>query len=366
MKTAILNDWLVTYAGSERVMEQIIKLYPDSDLFSLIDFLPKGERDFILNKDVKTSFLQKIPFVKKNYRSFLPFMPYAIEQFDFTGYDLIISSSHAVAKGILTNADQLHICYCHTPIRYAWDLYHQYLREAGLTKGIKGSIAKRILHYIRIWDAVSANRVDHYVANSKHTAKRIRKIYNKEATVIYPPVDTDKFELHENKEDFYLTVSRMVPYKKVDLIVEAFSAMPEKKLIVIGDGPDYKKVRKRAKNNVELLGFKSAGELQKYMGKAKAFVFAAEEDFGIVPVEAQSCGTPVIAYGKGGAAETVIDGVTGVLFYEQSVLSLIDAVKRFEESAFDPHEIRKNAERFSCERFQNEFKLFVESTLTNK
>lgn len=362
LKMAIIHDWLVTYAGAEKVLEQIIQFYPESDLYSLIDFLPEDEKGFILNKEVKTSFIQKIPFASKKYRSYLPLMPLAIEQFDLSDYDVIISSSHAVAKGVLINSTQLHICYCHAPIRYAWDLQHQYLKEARLDKGIRGIIAKAILHYIRIWDQSTSHRVNHFIANSQFTARRIKKAYDRDSIVIYPPVDIEKFQLTDGKEDFFITASRMVPYKRVALIVEAFSEMPDKRLVVIGDGPDFVKIKKKAKKNIDLLGYQKDDVLRDYMQKAKAFVFAAEEDFGIIPVEAQACGIPVIAYGTGGILETVSEGKTGIFFKEQTVKSLIEAVKEFEirQDHFDCLEIRKNAERFGKERFKEEFKEFVD------
>jgi len=365
LKIAVVHDWLTTYAGAERVLEQILLLYPRADLYSLVDFMPEGERGFILNKKVRTSFIQKLPFVKKKYRGYLPLMPLAIEQFDLSGYNVIISSSHAVAKGVLTDSNQLHICYCHTPVRYAWDLYYQYLRESGLEKGLKGKMAKMILHYIRIWDSTSASRVDCFIANSRYIAKRIRKIYGRDSTVIYPPVDVDGFQVYTGKEDFYLTVSRMVPYKKIDLIVEAFSKMSDRRLVVIGDGPDFDKVKARSGRNIELLGYQPSEVLVDYMRRARAVVFAAEEDFGIVPVEAQACGTPVIAYGKGGVLETVIEGRTGMFFRNQSVESLIEAVEDFDrrEDGFDPKEIRENAERFGTKRFGGEFKDFVDTKI---
>ncbi len=366
MKIAIVHDWLVNYAGSERALEQIIQLYPSADLFSLVDFLPDGERGFILNKTVGTSFIQNLPFAKNKYRSYLPLMPFAVEQFDLSGYDMIISSCHAVAKGVLTKSDQLHICYCYTPIRYAWDLYHQYLKESGLNAGLKGFFAKLSLHYIRMWDYTAAGRVNYFVAISHFTAERIKRIYGRDAVVIYPPVDIDAFHLSPlKKEDFYFTASRMVPYKKIDLIVEAFSKMPGKKLIVGGAGPDFRKIKSKAAGNVEFLGYQTADMLRGYMQRAKAFVFAAEEDFGILPVEAQACGTPVIAYGRGGARETVIGNETGIFFGEQNVESLISAVNTFEKNqdVFSVAEVRKNAGRFSKERFKTEFKAFVEEKM---
>jgi len=366
MKVAVIHEWLVDYSGSERVVEQILKIFPDADLFAQVEFLPPDLQFFIQNKSVKTSFIQKLPLAKKKYRAYLPLMPLAVEQFDLSGYDLVISSAHAVSKGVLTGPDQLHISYVHSPMRYAWDLQHQYLRESGLDKGPKGWLAKWLLHKMRLWDVRTAHGVDAFTANSRFIARRIRKVYGREATVIYPPVDISAFTLREDKEDFYLTASRMVPYKKIDLIVEAFSRMPEKELVVIGDGPDFQKVKAKAGGNVTLLGYQPFEELRDHMQRAKAFVFAAEEDFGIIPVEAQACGTPVIAYGKGGALETVRgpehENPTGLFFPEQTVESLMDAVCRFERESerFKPADCRRNAVRFSPERFREEFFSFVE------
>lgn len=365
MKVAIVHDWLVTYAGAERVLEQLLNIFPEADLYSIVDFLPENNRAFIKNKKVTTSFIQNLPKAKTKYRNYLPLMPLAIEQLDVTGYDVVISSSHCVAKGVITSPNQVHISYVHSPIRYAWDLQHQYLREAGLNKGLKGWIAKSILHYMRLWDYRTANNVDYFIANSNFIAKRIWKCYRRKAKVIYPPVDVDSFEFCERKEDFYLTASRMVPYKKMDLIVEAFSKMPDKKLIVIGDGPDFNKIKPKAGKNVTLLGYQPFEVLKEHMQKAQAFIFAAEEDFGITPVEAQACGTPVIAYGKGGALETVIGGdneiATGVFFEEQTVESICKAVAKFEKvkNKINPKNCRANAERFSNERFLREIKEFV-------
>jgi glycosyltransferase involved in cell wall biosynthesis len=373
MRVAIVHDWLVVYAGAERVLEQMLACYPDADLFSLVDFLPTGQRDFISNKPVTTSFIQRLPRARKKYRGYLPLMPLAIEQLDLSAYDLVLSSSHALAKGVLTGPDQLHISYVHSPIRYAWDLQHQYLREAGLQRGIRSWMAKAILHYIRLWDVRTANGVDAFVANSSFIARRIRKVYRRESRVIYPPVDVADFPLCRDKEDFYVTASRMVPYKKVDLIVEAFSAMPDKRLVVIGDGPDFAKVRAKAGPNVQLLGFAGVEVLRDHLQRARAFVFAAEEDFGISPLEAQACGTPVIALGRGGALETIVPlldaeragsspAPTGVFFYEQSAAAIVAAVERFEAAgaAITPEACRENALRFAPERFRAELTAFVE------
>jgi glycosyltransferase involved in cell wall biosynthesis len=345
LKIAIIHDWLVTYAGAERVLEQILLLYPDSDVFTVVDFLPDNERTFLQNKHTNTSFIQRLPFAKSKYRQYLFLMPHAVERLDISSYDLVLSSSHAVAKGIRTHSNQLHICYCHTPVRYAWDLQDQYLRESGLDRGIKGVLARLILKYIRKWDLKTSQRVDYFIANSKYIA-----------------------EICTKKEDFYITVSRMVPYKKIDLIVETFTVMSDKKLIVIGDGPDFAKIETKAGRNIELLGHQPFEVVRDYMRRARAFVFAAEEDFGIAPVEAQACGKPVIAYGRGGALETVLENKTGIFFKEQTVESLIEAVNVFEkdEDRFDCNEIRKNAERFSKERFKREFREFVEKAMAVK
>lgn len=365
MRIAIIHDWLTVYAGAERVLEQILSLYPDADLFSLVDFLPGCQREFIHNRRVTTSFIQNLPFAKSKYRQYLPLMPLAVEQFNLSGYDLVITSSYAVAKGVLTGPDQLHISYVHSPIRYAWDLQHQYLKEGGLDHGLKGWIAKFILHKIRTWDYRTANGVDYFIANSNFVARRIWKVYRRESTVIYPPVDVDSFSLRENKGGFYLTASRMVPYKKIGLIVEAFAAMPNRELVVIGDGPELPKIETKASPNVKILGHQSSEVLRDYMQRAYAFIFAAEEDFGILPVEAQACGTPVIAYRKGGALETIrgLDSQrpTGIFFSEQTPQCIIAAVETFEKEKgwIKPATCRENAMRFAGGRFREEFSSFV-------
>lgn len=370
MRVAIVCDWLVTYAGAEKVLEQMLNVFPEVDLFALVDFIETGKRGFIKDKKVITSFIQNLPKAKTKYRNYLPLMPLAIEQLDVTNYDVVISSSHCVAKGIITSPNQVHISYVHSPIRYAWDLQHQYLKEAGLTKGIKGWLAKAILHYMRMWDYRTSNGVDYFIANSRFIAKRIWKCYRREADVIYPPVDVNAFEFCNKKEDFYMTASRMVPYKKMDLIVEAFSKMPDKKLVVIGDGPDLEKCKAKAGSNVTLMGYQPFEVLKDHMQRAKAFVFAAEEDFGITPVEAQACGTPVIAFGKGGALETVIgldkEHSTGVFFEEQTVESIQAAVERFEKSKIKYEDCRINAERFSNERFLRELKEYIDRKVNNE
>ena len=367
-KVALVHEWLVDHSGSEKVLEQMLLVFPEADLFSLVEFLPDELRPFIQHKTVTTSFIQKLPLARKHYRSYLPLMPLAVEQLDVSAYDIVISNSHAVTKGVITRSDQLHLCYCHSPVRYAWDLYHQYLGEAGLRRGLRGTLAQLLLHYLRQWDLSTVNRIDHFMANSHYIARRIHKVYRRSATVVYPPVDTDGFTLQVAKEDFYLTASRMVPYKRMDLIVRAFARMPDKRLIVIGDGTEMKKVRAAAGPNVTLLGFQPFAVLKDRLQRARAFVFAAEEDFGIIPVEAQACGTPVIAYGRGGSRETIINEETGVFFNEQTEESIVGAVGRFEqiERGLSPQGIRQQAEKFSTEAFRTAFRQVVEEAYEQK
>ena len=365
MKTAVIHEWLVTYAGSERVVEQMLSLYPEADLFSLVEFLPDELKHFIQHKSVQTSFIQKLPFANPKFRQYLPLMPLAIEQFDLSAYDLVLSSNHAVAKGIITHPDQLHICYMHTPIRYAWDLQQEYLKGAQLNRGIRSFFVQLVLHYLRLWDFASASRVDHFVANSHFVARRIWKTYRRPAQVIYPPVAVDRFQPKTQREEFYFILSRFVPYKRVDLVVEAFTRLGLP-LVVIGDGANWKQVKALAGVNVQLLGHQPDAIVVDYMQRCKAFVFAAAEDFGIAPVEAQAAGAPVIAYAKGGVTETVIPNKTGVFFLEQTVESLVEAVLRFESEAdtFDTEVIRQNAERFSPEVFRRQFSEFVDEKMS--
>lgn len=365
MKVALVQDWLTELGGAEKVFKSIHQIYPDADIYTLVYHKNVLDDLGISESKVKASFIQNLPFAKKKYRNYLPLFSLAIESFDLSEYDLIISSSYCVAKGVLTHSRQTHVCYCHSPVRYAWDLHHQYLKEAGLESGVKGLLAKYFLHKLRIWDIVSLNRVDIFISNSDFIKQRIKKIYNRDSITIHPPVDIESFEYLHRKEDFYFTCSRMVSYKKIDLIVEAFSKMPDKKLFVIGTGPDYNKVRKMATSNIIIMGYQPFSVLKDYMQRAKGFVFAAEEDFGIVPLEAQASGTPVIAYGKGGVLETVKDGETGVFFEEQTTESLIDAITRFEaiNKSFDVENIRKNAEKFTPKFFEQRFKTIVNENL---
>ena len=365
MRVAIIHDWLVTPGGAEKVLEEILSSFPDADLYTLVDFMPRVDSGYLSKVRVTTSFIQNLPFAQKRYRHYLPFMPLAVEQFDLSTYDVVITSSHAIAKGVIVGPDQLHICYCHSPIRYAWDMQHQYLRDSGLDQGFQGLITRWLLHKIRIWDTRTSNSVDHFIANSHFIERRIKKAYRRNSTVIYPPVNIDRFRFVENKDNYYVVASRMVQYKKIPLIIEAFNRMPSRNLVVIGDGPDFDECKKIANHNIKILGWQPNSELVMAMQNAKAFVYIAEEDFGISPIEAQACGTPVIAYGKGGLAETIIDVSkdmpTGILYADQSVDSLISAVEKFEKYShlIRPENCRKNSERFSAERFNSEFKGFV-------
>jgi glycosyltransferase involved in cell wall biosynthesis len=360
-RIAVVHEWLLDYAGSERVLREILDLYPQADLFALID-LPDSELKAAIPRRARaTSFLQSFPRPRKWLRYYVPLMPLAIEQFDLTAYDIVISSSHAVAKGVITGPSQLHISYVHTPMRYAWDLQHEYLRAAGLQHGPLAWAARLALHRLRQWDARSANGVDVLIANSSHVARRIRKAYHREAQVLYPPVDVSAFPLQEKKEDFYLTVSRLEPYKRIDLLLEAFRRLPERRLVVIGDGPEMPRLRSALPPNVALRGRLSTHEVREHMQRARAFLFAGIEDFGIVMAEAQACGTPLIAFGAGGAAEIVraedVPQPTGLLFSEQSADAVLEAVSRFEcdTAQFAPAACHANAMRFDRSRFRRRF-----------
>jgi glycosyltransferase involved in cell wall biosynthesis len=361
----------VAYAGSERVLEQLLVLYPQADLFSLIDFLPASDRGFLAGREPMTTFIQRLPLARRRYRAYLPLMPLAIESLDVSGYDLVLSSSHAVAKGVLTGPDQLHVSYVHSPMRYAWDLQHQYLRGAGLHRGLRAWMARRMLHRMRLWDVRTANGVDHFIANSEYIARRIWKVYRREASVVYPPVAVEA--ISENlgeREDFYLAAGRMVPYKHMDLIAKAFAG-GRRRLVVIGDGPQRASLEALAGDNVQVLGYQDDAVLFDYMRRARALIYAAEEDFGILAVEAQACGTPVVAYGRGGLIETVVSpdhaAPTGIFFYEHTPAAINAALDVFEaqRTAFDPRACRANAQRFSGERFRTEMEAVVDGVFTD-
>jgi glycosyltransferase involved in cell wall biosynthesis len=360
MNTAIIHEWLVTLAGAESVLQSIYKLYPGK-IYTLFHNAQEITGASFSGAEIQSSMLQRLPFGKKRHRAFLPLYPMAIEQFDLRDHKLIISSSYAVAKGVLTSSDQLHICYCHSPMRYIWDLTFQYLEASGLTSGFKSFFVRAIFHYMRLWDASSSIRVNEFIANSHYIANRIQKCYNRPATVIYPPVDVERFSVSPTKDNYFITVSRLVPYKRIDLIIHAFNQL-KLPLLIVGDGPAKKQLIAIANKNITFLGHLQAKALEEYVKKARAFIFSAEEDFGIVNVEAQACGVPVIAFGRGGALETVIKDKTGLFFYRQDTESIINAVTRFleKEATFDPQIIRRNAEQFPRSRFEREFKAFVD------
>lgn len=359
-RVAVVHDWLVTYGGSERVLEKVLAMFPHAEIFTLVNFMG-DDHDFLRSRKIHTSFIQRLPFAKKKYRSYLPLMPLAIEQLDMRGFDVVISSSHAVAKGVITGPDQTHICICYSPIRYAWDLQNQYLQEAKLTKGLKSALARLVLHKMRIWDMRTANGVDHFLGISKYIQRRIRKCYGRDSFLLYPPVDTEEFSPTAQKKDFYLTASRMVPYKRIPLIIEAFAKTPHRKLRVIGTGPEWDRCKEICPPNVELLGFQPHSVLKQNLQDAKAFIFAAEEDFGIVPIEAQACGTPVIAYGRGAALETIQgpehSAPTGVFFFEQTADSINIAIDAFERDlgSITADACRQNSLRFSHQVFHDQF-----------
>lgn len=371
---ALVHEWLTPKAtgGSELVVKEILK-YIDADLYALIDFESTNPESYLFGRSIGKTFLQNLPLARNGVQKYLPFLPLAIEQLDLRNYDIILSSSHTVAKGVITTPQQLHICYCHATMRFAWDLTFDYLAQSSMGQGIQGMMTRYLLHRLRQWDVLAANRVDYFIANSRHTASRIWRYYRRKAEVIYPPVNIDRFSYQTNKEDYYLIVSRLVSYKKVSLIIQAFNQL-KLPLIVIGTGPQLKKMRQLAQPNVQVLGFQPDDVVEKYMANAKAFVYAAYEDFGIAPVEAQACGTPAIAFGAGGTSETVRDirqhrdSGTGILFAEQSVTAITDAVKTFVtyEGKFNPEVARSHAANFSPDIFKQRYLEYVDRCYSRK
>jgi len=365
MRIAIVHDWLDTWGGAELALAEMLALYPGADVFTLVDFMAPEDHAKLGPRTIRTSFIQKLPFARTAFRRYLPLFPRAIERFDVSAYDLVLSSSHAVAKGVRTAPSQLHVCYCYTPMRYAWDLQDQYLRQVGLDRGHVGWAVRRSLARLREWDRAASGRVDFFVAISNAIADRIRRSYGRESTVIYPPVAAATIVPETSGRSAYVTVSRFVPYKRVDLIVEAFRLLPDRELVVIGEGPERAHIGAVAGRNVSLLGQVSDAERDRWLQSARAFLFAAEEDFGIAPLEAQARGTPVIAYGRGGALETIrgldTDAPTGALFTEQTPAAIAAAVREYEANALriTASACRENAARFSAERFRSEFAAFV-------
>lgn len=371
LKYALVHEWLTPKAtgGSELVVREILQ-HINADVYALIDFQSSNRDSYLYQRTIGTTFLQHFPLARNGVQKYLPLLPLAIEQLDLREYDVVLSSSHAVAKGVITSPDQIHICYCHTPMRYAWDLTWDYLQGDSNGRGIKGILTRYLLHRLRQWDVISANRVDHFIANSNHTARRIWRCYRRRATVIYPPVEVERFQKltieRSQKAEFYLTVCRLVSYKKVALIVKAFNQL-QKPLFVIGEGSQLKQLRALAGSNVQILGWQPQNVVEEYMAKARAFVYAACEDFGIALVEAQACGTPVIAYGKGGATETVRDirefpeTGTGLLFSEQTDKAIADAVEKFEkyQTQITMEQCCLQANKFSPTIFKKSYLEFV-------
>ncbi len=361
MRVAIVHYWLVSMRGGEKVVEALCDLYPEADIFTLVcDRAQVSEK--IKRHRITTSFLDAIPFARRRYQALLPLMPFALEKLDLTDYDLVISSESGPAKGVVTRPDALHICYCHSPMRYLWDLFPKYFASAGrLTR-----LAMMVVGpFLRQWDVSTSSRVDTFVANSHFVAKRIQKYYRRSASVIHPPVDLESFGIGADSDDYYLCAGQLVPYKRVDLAVQAFTRM-NKRLVVIGEGPEMDRLRRAAGPSVEFLGRVSGDEMRRHFSACRALVFPGEEDFGIVPLEVMASGRPVIAYGRGGALETVVDGVTGCFFPRQTVDDLVAAVESFEtaEVAFaDRARIRSHAERFSAEVFASTFRRVVETQL---
>jgi len=354
---ALVHDWLTGMRGGEKCLEIICELFPEATLFTLLH--NKGSLSPTIERmNIQTSFIQRLPFARTKYRHYLPLFPTAVEELNVKAYDLIISSNHCVAKGVIPSADALHICYCHTPMRYVWDTYEQYFGPDKVGK-ISRLIIPFFASYLRLWDVASANRVDEFIANSENVRHRIKRHYNREAVVIYPPVDTSFFQLSTRSENYFLMVTAMVPYKRVDIAVETFNRLGEN-LLIVGQGPEEKRLKALAKRNIEFLGWQSPEKLAKYYANCRALIFPGEEDFGIVPLEAMASGKPVIAYRKGGALETVVDGVTGMFFDEQTVESLMQAVKSFDESKFVPETIREHAMKFDKEIYRQKMKEFIE------
>lgn len=356
IKIAIAHDWLTNMGGAEKVVINFKEIYKDAPIYTTV-YNPDNLAPELQNIDVRTSFIQKFKNAKNNHQKYLPFMPTAWEQFDFNEYDVVLSSSSSCAKGIVTSPSTMHVCYCHSPMRYAWEFYGEYMSREKVGK-LKKMLIPYIMNYIRIWDVVSANRVDYFIANSRNVAKRIWKHYRREADVIHPPVKASYFNIIDQDEEYFLIVSRLVAYKRVDLAVEAFNELGLP-LVVIGTGPQLEYLKSIAKDNVKIMGRQPDEVIREYYAKCRAFIFPGEEDFGITPLEAQASGRPVIAFGKGGALETVVDKETGVFFSEQTVDSLKRAVNEFKSINFNKNKIRQHALQFDEEIFKEKIKKYI-------
>jgi len=362
MRIALVHDYLSQYGGGERVLEAFCSLFPQAPIYTLL--YEKKRTGFAFEgRKIYTSFLQKIPLAKTHHRPFMFLMPLAVEQFDFSKYDLVLSDSASYAKGIITKPETCHICYCHTPIRYAWDDSHRYIEEFGYPRIFK-KIIPFLMNYIRLWDEQAAQRVDYFIANSYYVAKRIRKYYHRESKVIYPPVRTDIFYIASQPADYFLMVGRFLAYKRFDLAIRAFNqlGLPLK---IVGDGPERKKLQKIARDNIQFLGLVPDFKLRDLYAHCQALIFPQEEDFGIVAVEAMASGRPVIAYQAGGVLETVKEGETGLFFAQQEVDCLVEVLRKFRSSDFSSSQIREHALKFSEDRFKKEIQEFINQCLEN-
>jgi len=356
VKLAIVHDYLNQMGGAEKVVEVFHDMYPSAPIFTSV-YIPENVSEKFKTADIRTSFMQKLPFVRKFSRHYLATYPYAFELFDFSEYDIILSSSSAFAKGAITGPDTCHICYCHTPMRFAWQ-YFSYIERERLSAPVR-LILPYIVHRVRRWDEITVNRVDHYVANSREVERRIRKYYRRNSTVICPPVETNRFRVTEEDDGSFVIMSRLLAYKRVDVAIQAAN-MLRFPLKIIGAGRDEKRLKEMAGPTVEFLGRLSDADVQTCLQRCRALIFPGLEDFGIVPVEAMACGKPIIAYGRGGALDTVIDGVTGLFFAEQTAESLVKAIDAFRPDEFDPYQIRKHAETFDVSVFRRKMKQFIE------
>lgn len=360
MKVALVHDWLTGMRGGEKILEVFCEIYPEATIFTLLH-IPGATSPIIEGMTIKTSFIQRLPFASTRYRHYLPLFPTAIEQFDLRGYDLIISISHCAAKGVMVPSDAIHICYCNTPMRYAWDLYHDYFPPQRL-----GFFSRKLIpffiNYLRMWDVTSSARVDHFIANSNNVASRIKRHYNRESVIIYPPVDTEFFVPGGELKDFFLIVSALVPYKKIDLAIETLNQL-KLPLKIVGKGPELSRLKRMANRNITFMGELSNEEIRNLYQTCQALLFPGEEDFGLTSLEAQACGRPVIAFRKGGVLESVIEEETGVFFEQHAPASLKNAIDKFYKMSFNKKKIRDNALRFSREKFIQRVTDFISDTL---
>ena len=361
MRVALIHDHLAQDGGAEKVLKVFADMFPDADIYTLL-YEQKNADQYYKNRKIRTSIIQKLPGGIKHYQWYMPFMPMAVEFFDLNKYDLVLSDTSSFAKGVITNIDTLHICYCHTPTRYLWSDTHQYIKELNYNKYFK-KVISLVLNYIRMWDRMAADRVDKYIANSQFIKQRIQKYYRRSSDVIYPPVEVNKFEIASEVSDYFLIGGRLAPYKRVDIVIEAFNKLKDKsfKLKIFGDGVDMGRLKKLAANNsnIEFLGRVSDERIKDLYSKCLAFIHPQEEDFGITAVEAMASGRPVIAYEKGGAIETVIEGETGLFFKEQSVDSLSKVIESFDSKQFDTQKIYSHAQQFSVGRFKKEIMEYI-------